>query len=60
MNKPEQAIKWLEAAAEDGFPCYPLFAADRNLNNLRQDAQFIALLSKTKQKWEYYKTLLQS
>lgn len=28
MNKPEQAIKWLQAAADDGFPCYPLFESD--------------------------------
>lgn len=25
LNKPEQAIKWLQVAADDGFPCYPLF-----------------------------------
>ena len=23
MNKREQAIKWLEATAAEGFPCYP-------------------------------------
>ena len=37
MNQPEQALKWLDAAADDGFPCYPLFEKDPNLNNLRQD-----------------------
>ena len=58
MNKPEQAIKWLEAAADDGFPCYPLFETDSNLNNVRQDPRFVSLLSKLKQKWEYYKTIV--
>ena len=58
MNKPEQAIKWLEVAAEDGFPCYPLFERDTNLNNLRQDARFATFLAKQKQQWEYYKTIL--
>jgi tetratricopeptide (TPR) repeat protein len=58
MNKPEPAVRWLEAAAEDGFPCYPLFERDKNLDNLRQDPRFVALLSKLKQQWEYYRTIL--
>jgi TolB-like protein/DNA-binding winged helix-turn-helix (wHTH) protein len=58
MNKPEQAIKWLEVAADDGFPCYPLFEADTNLNNLRQDARFVTLMAKLRQQWEYYRTIL--
>lgn len=58
MNKPDEAMKWLEAAAEDGFPCYPLFAKDSNLDKLRQDARFLAFLSKQKQRWEYYRTIL--
>ena len=57
MNKPDQAIKWLEQAADEGFPCYPLFEHDANLNSLRQDGRFIALLAKLKQQWESYKTL---
>jgi eukaryotic-like serine/threonine-protein kinase len=58
MNKPEQAIKWLEVAADDGFPCYRLFERDTNLDNLRQDARFVNFLAKQKQQWEYYKTIL--
>lgn len=58
MNKPEPAIKWLETAAEDGFPCYPLFERDTNLNNLRQDARFLTFLAKQKQQWEHYQTIL--
>ena len=58
MNKPEQAIKWLDAVAEDGFPCYPLFEKDPNLNNLRQDARFVAFLERQKQQWEHYKSIL--
>ena len=58
MNKPEQAIKWLEVAAEDGFPCYPLFERDTNLDNLRHDARFVTFLAKLKQQWEYYRTIL--
>jgi TolB-like protein/DNA-binding winged helix-turn-helix (wHTH) protein/Flp pilus assembly protein TadD len=58
MKKPEQAIKWLEAAAEDGFPCYPLFERDPILDNLRQDTRFLSFLAKQRQQWEYYKTIL--
>ena len=58
MNKREQAIKWLEATAEDGFPCYPLFDTDSNLNNLRHDPHFVTFMNKMRQQWEYYKTIL--
>ncbi|MCM3873346.1 MAG: tetratricopeptide repeat protein, partial [Pyrinomonadaceae bacterium] len=58
MNKPEQAIKWLEVTAEDGFPCYPLFEKDANLDNVRQDARFVTFLAKQRQQWEHYKTIL--
>ncbi len=58
MNKPEQSIKWLEAAATTGFPCYPLFERDANLNNVRNDPRFVTLLSQLKQQWETHKTLL--
>jgi serine/threonine protein kinase len=58
MNKPAEAVKWLEVAAGDGFPCYPLFEKDPNLNNLRQDARFLTFLAKQKAQWEHFKTLL--
>jgi len=58
MNKPDEAMKWLEAAAEDGFPCYPLFEKDSNLDNLRQDPRFVGFLAKQKKRWEYYRTIL--
>jgi len=52
MNKPDEAVKWLETAADDGFPCYPLFEHDANLNNLRKDERFVAFMAKLKQQWE--------
>ena len=59
MDKHEEAIKWLESVANDGFPCYVLFERDRNLDNLRQDPRFQALLAKLKQQWEHYKKALE-
>ncbi|HEX7315623.1 MAG TPA: winged helix-turn-helix domain-containing protein [Pyrinomonadaceae bacterium] len=58
MNKPEQAMKWLEVAAQDGFPCYPLFEKDTNLDSLRRDARFASFLVKLRQQWESYKIIL--
>lgn len=58
MNRHDDAMKWLELAANDGFPCYVLFEKDRKLDSLRQDARFQALLAKLKQQWEKYKTML--
>jgi tetratricopeptide (TPR) repeat protein len=58
MNKPEQALKFLEKAAAEGFPCYPLFESDSNLNNIRQDSGFKMFLTKQKQQWEYHRTNL--
>jgi serine/threonine protein kinase/tetratricopeptide (TPR) repeat protein len=58
MNKPTEAIKWLEKVADDGFPCYPLFERDTNLQSLRQDPRFVALLARMKQQWESYRATL--
>ncbi len=58
LNKPELAIKWLQFTADDGFPCYPLFDNDANLNSLRKDERFIAFMAKLKQQWEHYQATL--
>jgi TolB-like protein/DNA-binding winged helix-turn-helix (wHTH) protein/lipopolysaccharide biosynthesis regulator YciM len=58
MGDSRQAVTWLEAAADDGFPCYPLFARDANLKGLRDDVRFAALLAKLKRQWEHYQTML--
>jgi len=58
MNKPEQAVKWLQITADGGFPCYPLFENDASLNNVRKDERFIAFMGKLKQQWERYNSTL--
>ncbi len=58
MNDTEQAVKWLTVAAEDGFPCYPLFASDANLDNLRGDERFIVLMTDLRGKWEHFQSIL--
>lgn len=58
MDKREEAIEWLQNAADDGFPCYPLFDNDANLKSLRTDYRFIAFMAKLKQQWEKYNATL--
>ena len=58
MNNAEQSVKWLKSTAEEGFPCYPLFENDDNLNNIRQDGRFIEFMGKLKPQWEHYRTIL--
>lgn len=54
INKPEKALKWLEFAATDGFPCYPLFQTDNNLLNLRADPHFVDYMARLRQQWLAY------
>ena len=56
-GRSERAVEWLEAAAEGGFPCYPLFEKDRNLDRLRGDARFVEFMRKLKDRWLEYKAL---
>jgi len=58
MNKPEPAMKWLQVTAEEGFPCYPLFEGDANLDNLRKDARFNSFMTSLKHQWEHYQATL--
>jgi tetratricopeptide (TPR) repeat protein len=57
MNQPEQAMKWLQVTADEGFPCYPLFEGDANLDNLREDVRFISFMATQKQQWKHFATL---
>jgi tetratricopeptide (TPR) repeat protein len=58
MHKPDEALKWLQVTADEGFPCYPLFAGDANLNNLKADARFATFMAKMKLQWEHYDATL--
>jgi TolB-like protein len=55
LNQPEKALSFLEETADDGFPCYPFFQADVNLNNLRTNREFKAFLTDQGTKYEKFK-----
>ena len=58
MAKPDDAIKWLQVTVDEGFPCYPLFEKDHNLDTLRHDERFITMMEKLEQQWQRYKAEL--
>ena len=52
MNMHEDALAWLEKAADTGYPCYPLFENDPNLKNLHGTPGFVSFLSTQKRQWQ--------
>jgi hypothetical protein len=64
MKQAEQAMKWLQVTADEGFPNYPLFEGDTQnyplfegdtqLDDLRKDTRFIAFMAQQKQQWEHF------
>ena len=60
MDRPADAIKWLETTAETGFPCYPLFERDPNLDKLRSNPEFANFLARMKVRWENYRMVISS
>ena len=52
LNVPQLAMKWLREAADDGYPCYPLFAQDPHLASLHSNPDFQAFLRDQKVIWQ--------
>jgi TolB-like protein/DNA-binding winged helix-turn-helix (wHTH) protein len=44
LGERRQAVAWLKKASSEGLPCYPLFERDPDLDGLRKDPEFVALL----------------
>jgi hypothetical protein len=52
MRHAQEAVQYLREAAETGFPCYPLFAHDANLDPIRKDTRFQAFLTQMQKRSE--------
>ena len=53
MGKLDQAEEWIENAANDGFPCYPLFEKDPNLERVRATPRFQAFVAGLRKQYEH-------
>ena len=58
MGRAQEAVESLREAAETGFPCYPLFARDPNLDPIRQDPRFQAFLADMQKQSDSLRTAL--
>jgi len=58
LRQPVPALQWLRRTAEEGWPCYPYFANDPNLANIREDPSFVAFMRELKAQWERYRSTL--
>jgi len=58
LRQPARAVYWLRQAADGGWPCYPYFARDPNLDRIRADPDFVAFMHELKARWEGYRATL--
>jgi tetratricopeptide (TPR) repeat protein len=54
-GKSEEALRWLRITAQEGFPCYTLFARDPFLDPIRKDPGFIRFMGEMKTGWDDYR-----
>jgi Flp pilus assembly protein TadD len=45
LGDADMAMAWLERAADTGFPCWPFFKIDPNLQNVRHEPAFVRLVT---------------
>jgi DNA-binding winged helix-turn-helix (wHTH) protein/Tfp pilus assembly protein PilF len=58
MNRPDESVRWLENAADSGFPNYTYFQIDPNLDPLRKHPAFVKLMSRLQIQLAGYKALV--
>ena len=54
LGRPDEAVRWLTKAVEQGYPSYPRFSTDRSLAPLRDHPGFQALLTKLRDRHELW------
>jgi DNA-binding winged helix-turn-helix (wHTH) protein/Flp pilus assembly protein TadD len=57
LQQPDEAVNWVEAAADDGFPCYTYFERDPNLDSLRGHPRFVGLMARVHKQWQHFKQI---
>jgi serine/threonine protein kinase/tetratricopeptide (TPR) repeat protein len=57
LGRPEEALRWLTMAANQGYPSYTRFSNDRNLDPLRGQGEFEALLARLRQDHQRWQSM---
>lgn len=57
LNKPRETVKWLQKAADTGFPNYTYYALDPNLDPVRTDVAFTEFMAKLRKQWQKFKAI---
>jgi TolB-like protein/DNA-binding SARP family transcriptional activator len=57
LGRAGPAVVWLRRAADEGWPCYPYFANDPDLDPIRQDQGYLTFMEELKARWERYLSL---
>ena len=57
LGRQSEAMPWLQKAANEGFPCYPVYANDRSLDKLRSYPDFQQFMSTLRNQWDVYKKM---
>ena len=56
LDRPEEAVRWLEKAATTGLPNHPLFSNDAHLARLKGEAGFDALIRRLETECAAYRS----
>lgn len=51
VDMPGETVKWLQKAADTGFPNYTYYDLDPNLDPVRTDATFTEFMAKLRKQW---------
>jgi serine/threonine protein kinase/cytochrome c-type biogenesis protein CcmH/NrfG len=54
LGETEAALLWLRRCGDEGMPCWPWFATDPMLANLRADPEGAAYLDTLRRRYEYF------
>jgi tetratricopeptide (TPR) repeat protein len=58
LGRSDEAVRWLQKAADEGYPSYPRFSTDLSLMPLKGHAGFDALLGRLRQDWDRWRKAL--
>ena len=58
LGRPDEAVRWLTKAADEGYPSYPKFSTEPDLASLKGHAGFVALLARLRQDFERWQVTL--